>query len=109
MADELQEDPDSGPDILEPLEMIGVDKFDDLAVIIKCRIKTWPIKQGRVGREFNRQLKKAFDGRGIEIPFPHRTIYLGEPKTAKAPARRVVTEQASERTSTTPKAGRGAS
>jgi moderate conductance mechanosensitive channel len=93
VGDELQKDPDFGPDILEPLEMIGVDKFDDSAVIIKCRIKTRPIKQWRVGREFNRRLKKAFDARGIEIPFPHRTIYLGEPKAAPAPPLRVVMEQ----------------
>jgi hypothetical protein len=70
VADELQKDSGFGPDILEPFEMIGVDKFNDSAVIIKCRIKTRPIKQWRVGREFNRRLKKAFDAHGIEIPFP---------------------------------------
>jgi small conductance mechanosensitive channel len=66
-------------DILEPLEMLGVDQFADSAVIVKCRIKTQPIKQWSVGREMNRRIKKAFDARGIEIPFPHRTIYWGEP------------------------------
>ncbi|MBI4525395.1 MAG: mechanosensitive ion channel family protein [Deltaproteobacteria bacterium] len=80
LADELQDDPEYGPDILEPLEMLGVDSFEDSAVLIKCRIATKPIKQWRVGREFNRRLKKEFDKRGIEIPFPHRTIYLGDPK-----------------------------
>jgi small conductance mechanosensitive channel len=31
-----------------------------------------------VGREYNRRLKKAFDAAGIEIPYPHRTLYWGE-------------------------------
>lgn len=85
IAAELQADPDFGPDILEPLEMLGVDAFADSAVIIKCRIKTQPIKQWRIKREMNRRIKKTFDARGIEIPFPHRTLYWGEPKEG-APA-----------------------
>ncbi len=64
--------------ILEPLEILGVDKFDDSAVIIKARIKTLPIKQWLVGREMNRRIKKRFDELGIEIPFPHRSLYFGE-------------------------------
>lgn len=80
IAAELQADPAYGLDILEPLEMLGVDQFADSAVIIKCRIQTKPLQQWRVGREMNRRIKKTFDARGIEIPFPHRTILMGEPK-----------------------------
>jgi small conductance mechanosensitive channel len=54
-------------------------------VIIKCRIKTKPIQQWRVGREMNRRIKKTFDAKGIEIPFPHQTIYWGEPKKGTPP------------------------
>ena len=64
--------------ILEPLEVLGVDQFGDNAVVIKMRIKTQPIQQWAVGRELNRRIKKRFDELGIEIPFPHRTLYLGE-------------------------------
>jgi small conductance mechanosensitive channel len=78
IAEELRADPLYAEDILEPLEMLGVDRFDDSAVIIRCRIKTMPIKQWRVGREMNRRIKKTFDAKGIEIPFPHRTLYWGE-------------------------------
>lgn len=85
IAEELRNDSNFGPDILEPLEMLGVDQFADSAVIIKCRIKTQPIKQWRVGREMNRRIKKTFDARGIEIPFPHQTIYWGEPKAGTPP------------------------
>jgi small conductance mechanosensitive channel len=78
VADELQVDPDFKNKILEPLELFGVDQFGDSAVVIKARFKTKPIEQWAVGREFRRRLKKAFDDQGIEIPFPHRTVYWGE-------------------------------
>jgi moderate conductance mechanosensitive channel len=64
--------------ILEPLEVLGVDKFADSAVVVKVRIKTLPIKQWDVGREMNRRIKKEFDRLGIEIPFPHTSLYFGE-------------------------------
>lgn len=63
--------------ILEPLDVVGVDRFADSAVIIVVRIKTLPIHQWAVGREFNRRMKQAFDHEGIEMPFPTRTIYFG--------------------------------
>lgn len=85
IAEELRCDLRFKDDILEPLEMLGVDQFADSAVIIKCRIKTQPIKQWRVGREMNRRIKKTFDAKGIEIPFPHQTIYWGEPKQGTPP------------------------
>ncbi len=90
VAAELQNDPTFGPDILEPLEMLGVDQFADSAVIIKCRITTKPIRQWAIGREMNRRIKMAFDAHGIEIPFPHRTIYWGEPKEGSAPPLNIV-------------------
>lgn len=78
VGDELRQDPDLGPMILEPIEVFGVDEFADSAVVIKARLKTHPIQQWGVGREYRRRLKKAFDAEGIEIPFPHRSIYVGE-------------------------------
>ncbi len=79
IAEELRTDPLYAPEILEPLEMLGVDRFDESAVIIRCRLKTQPSQQWRIGREMNRRIKKTFDAKGIEIPFPHRTIYWGQP------------------------------
>jgi len=89
IGEEMQNDPQYKKDILEPLEILGVDQFADSAVIIKARITTKPIRQWAVGREFNRRMKKVFDQRGIEIPFPHHTIYMGEPKEGPAPALQV--------------------
>lgn len=88
--------------IVEPLEVLGVDSFGDNAVIIKARITTKPIKQWQVGREFSRRMKKRFDELGIEIPFPHRTIYFGEDKSGDAPVARVaLVDEDRERSSAT--------
>ena len=75
---DLQQDEPLGKKILEPIEILGVDAFGASEVVIKARIKTLPIEQWAVGREYRRRLKKAFDQKGIEIPFPHRTLYMGE-------------------------------
>jgi small-conductance mechanosensitive channel len=73
--------------ILEPLDVVGVDKFADSAVIIVVRIKTLPIHQWAIGREFNRRMKHAFDREGIEIPFPTRTIHVGADADDRPPPR----------------------
>jgi small-conductance mechanosensitive channel len=78
VADELASDPAFGQSILAPLEVLGVDAFADSSVTIKVRLKTLPLKQWEVGREYRRRIKKAFDARGIEIPFPHLSVYVGE-------------------------------
>ena len=84
VGEQLYKDPDFSPLIMEPLEILGVDDFADSAIVIKIVMKTQPLKQWAVGRELRRRIKKTFDERGIEIPFPHRTVYMGEgPNTGK--------------------------
>lgn len=86
---EMRADPVFGPKILDELEIAGVDKWADSAVILRCRFKVRPLEQWNVRREFLRRLKKAFDARGIEIPFPHLTIYAGAARDGTAPPFRV--------------------
>jgi len=78
VGESLRSDSKLGRFLLESPEIFGVDQLGDSAVVIKGRLKTKPIKQWDVGREFLRRVKYAFDERGIEIPFPHRTLYAGE-------------------------------
>jgi small conductance mechanosensitive channel len=73
----MGEDGKYGQLMLENPDIFGVDKFGDSAVVIKGRIKTKPIRQWEVGREYLRRVKHAFDENNIEIPFPHRSIYFG--------------------------------
>jgi small conductance mechanosensitive channel len=78
VAEELRTDPAYAVGILEPIEIFGVDDFAESQVTIKARLKTRPLEQWNVGREYRRRLKRAFDAAGIEIPFPHRSLYVGE-------------------------------
>jgi small conductance mechanosensitive channel len=78
IGDGLHKDNKFSSLILEPLEILGVDNFGDSDVVIKCMIKTLPLKQWEVGRELRRRIKNTFDLKGIEIPFPHLSVYYGE-------------------------------
>ena len=73
---ELQSDEKLSQYILAPLEIFGIDKFGESAVILQCRVKTTPVKQWEIGREFNLMLKKAFDKYGIEFPYPQTSVHI---------------------------------
>lgn len=75
---ELKENEAFGVNILEPIEIAGLDRFGESEIVIRARLKTKPGTQFATGREYRKRLKYAFDQAGIEIPFPHRTIYWGE-------------------------------
>jgi len=68
VADELRGDPGYGPLILEPLETFGVDAFKEASIVIKARLKTLPVQQWTVGREYRRRLLPALAAEGVELP-----------------------------------------
>ncbi len=72
----LRADPRFAPLILDALEVLGVDAFQESAVLIKARIKTLPIQQWNVGREFNGRMKKRFNELGIQFPYPQRILHV---------------------------------
>jgi len=82
--------------ILGEFEIAGVDSWADSAVILRCRFKTVALEQWGVRREFLLRLKEAFDAAGIEIPYPHLTIYAGQDKQGKAPPFPVVSARQGE-------------
>lgn len=95
--DELRQDPELGPRILDDLELSGVVALADSSVNIRVRIMTEGGHQWAVGRAYNRLVKRHFDAAGIEIPFPHRTLYFGEDKSGKTPPARIeVTDKGSD-------------
>ena len=75
---DLKNDPDFSRMILEPMEVLGVESLGDSSVNIRVLFKTEPIQQWAVAREFRKRVKRVFDEEGIEIPFPHMTLYMGE-------------------------------
>lgn len=78
VGEEMQNDPEVGPKMLSPVDVWGVDQFGDSAVVLKVKLTTKSGLQWSVSREYRRRIKKAFDARNIEIPFPHISIYTGE-------------------------------
>lgn len=85
-AADLQKDPAFELKILAELEIAGVESLADSAVVIRCRFRTLPLEQWGVKREYLRRVKAAFDEHGIEIPYPHMTVYAGQDREGKAPA-----------------------
>lgn len=80
IAAELRNTPPFSDKILEDLEMAGVEKLEDTASVVRCRLKVRPLAQWDVKREFLRRLKFAFDENHMEFPFPHMVMYPGQDK-----------------------------
>ena len=91
LGEEITRDPAYAGDILGPFQVAGVNELADSAVVIKCTIKTTTGAKWKIGREVNRRIKKRFDELGIEMPYPHRTIYFGVDKQGAAPPVHVAT------------------
>ena len=84
-ADGILRASDMGREILEPLDIQGVTELGDSAVVVRGRIKTKPGMQWAVGRAYNEIIKQVLDEAGVEIPYPHMTLYMGEGKDGTAP------------------------
>jgi small conductance mechanosensitive channel len=89
VASEMRLDPAFATRILADLEMAGVERWADSAVLIRARFKVAPLEQWNVRREYLRRLKKAFDAAGIEIPFPQMVLHPASrrPAAPSQPAR----------------------
>ncbi len=78
---EMAADEEWQPLLVDEITVPGIESFGDSSVNIRIMAKTVPLKQWDVARELRRRLKYRFDAEGIEIPFPHRTLFWGEGKT----------------------------
>lgn len=83
--EDLKASEEHGHKLLEEMTVAGVIALADNSVNIRVVIKTTPGDQWGVGRAYNRLVKLRFDEAGIEIPFPHTTLYFGENKDGSAP------------------------
>ena len=83
----LQQDPQFGPNMLEPLEIMGLNSFGDSAVMVRARLKTKPLKQWATGREYNRRLKARLRRTRHRDPLPphHDLLRRGQagPRTRR--------------------------
>ena len=75
---ELKESQEYGKYVLSDIEVLGLNEFQDSAIVIQCRIKTTPQEQWMIKRRFNQMVKEAFDKENIEIPFPQVVVNKAE-------------------------------
>lgn len=66
----LRKDPEFRDRIIEPIEIFGIDDSNESGLTIKTRIKTEPIQQWIVGREYRRRLKRHSTPKRLRSPFP---------------------------------------
>lgn len=76
VADTMSQDSLWAEKILDQPEVLGVDDFGSRGVIIRVWIKTQPLKQWEVARQFRRRLKVALDEAGISIPMPQQEVWF---------------------------------
>ena len=77
--EEMTEDPNWGPFIISKTPwLLRVNEFGDSGITIKMVGETEPIKQWDIMGEYRRRIKRVFDEEGIEIPWPHVKLYLGD-------------------------------
>jgi small conductance mechanosensitive channel len=83
---DLRADADFSARILDDLEVAGIERWADSAVVIRCRFRCVALEQWTVRREYLRRLKIAFDERGIEIPYPQLTVHARQELEGRASA-----------------------
>ena len=73
-AHTMASDPEWHYAILNPVEMLGVDAMTHAGLTIAVWIRTRPLKQFLVAREFRRRLRIAFDQADIAIGVPQQAL-----------------------------------
>jgi small-conductance mechanosensitive channel len=69
VARKMRKEPRWESALRDDLEVMGVEKFIDLAWVLRVRIKTLPGQRWAVARELNKRIKMTFDEKAIESPF----------------------------------------
>jgi small-conductance mechanosensitive channel len=75
---EMDRDPQWQHQILETPEVLGIDNFGERGLMIRVWIKTQPLQQWAVAREYRRRLKIALDQAGISIPLPQQVMWVND-------------------------------
>ena len=74
VSKEFYSDPDWREYLVDPIEVLGIDNISHSGLLLRVWLKTQPLKQWLVGREFRLRVKQAFDREGIAIGIPQRSL-----------------------------------
>ncbi len=86
---ELMEDPEFGPNIIEPLKMQGVEQMGDFAIQLRLKMMTKPGEQFMIRRRAYALIKKRFEENGIRFAMPTVSVSGGPGEASAAAARQV--------------------
>ncbi|WP_444678230.1 mechanosensitive ion channel family protein [Halomonas sp. E19] len=75
-AQELRQDPVMRHHIWSPLEMQGIDRFDEGAAVLRMRFRTAPVMQWDVARAFNLLLKQRMESQGLDLGLPRLSVSM---------------------------------
>jgi small conductance mechanosensitive channel len=75
VGEALEKDSHLKSSILEPPQVLGIENFEETQIIIRILIKTRPLKQWEIAREYRRRVKAAFEHRGIVTVTPQRVVH----------------------------------
>ena len=73
--------------VLDEPEVWGVEQLSAEAVVVRVVLKTQPLEQWTVAREFRQRAKAALEAAGVEAPFAARSMLITtEGPGARGPA-----------------------
>lgn len=76
VCSKLSKEKEWQPKVIKTPKVLRVDKFGDSGIEIKIMGDTTPRAQWEIMGELRRRLKKEFDKKSIEIPYPHMKVYF---------------------------------
>ena len=103
--EDMAKDPDWKDKIVsETPWLLRVEEFGDSGIIIRAVGDTRPMQQWAVLGELRRRIKRVFDETGVEIPWPHIKLYMGEEEGGAPPPAKPAKGPTRRKTRPTPKA-----
>lgn len=78
-GNELRRDPATNSLLIDPPEVLGIEQFGESRLTVRVAIKAMPGQRSIVERAFRHELKRAFEQKGISVPFSPQGDDSGRP------------------------------
>ena len=76
LGDEMRADPLWRDRLLEPLTVLGLERLDASGMVVRASVRTPPLQQSDVQREFLRRVRRRFSELGIDVPVPQTKVWV---------------------------------
>ncbi len=96
LGEELANHPELGLKVIDPPKVLRLNNFGASELTIRMLGVCKPLTQWELTGWLRLRIKERFDEEGIEIPFPHQTVYWGVDQPPLAAARPAIAESGGE-------------